>query len=264
MPESRIEIKPIRLALGNAAHDADDYASLIARFKSTASRMQDAWRARYGATGAANDAAADAVALLAIVGEFLTLMPRMDGEYGADAALPLTDAADAVDEALRCLAELESWALRLDLASEVVVLQTAEIAIAYWAMRHDLPIAAPEPVVNALAEQSNRAESRQETAAAYALMQGLIHHLSPTLAADLERSNPERPWRILNLNFAITAVRTGDASMIRYAFDTLNAHLPDERAGFYQEALAVASQPGFPVETRTLIETECARWSQAH
>ena len=116
-------------------------------------------------------------------------------------------------------------------------------------------------IVNALAARSNAATTRQETAAVYALMQGFIQHLLPQLGADLERSNPERPWRLLNLNFAITAIRTGDATMMRYAFNELNLHLPDECAGFYQEALALASRPGFPNETRQLIEVEYLRWA---
>jgi hypothetical protein len=52
--------------------------------------------------------------------------------------------------------------------------------------------------------------------------------------------------------------------MIRFAFDTLNDHLPDERAGFYAEAYALACQPGFPAETRSLIEAEHANWTPAH
>jgi len=96
------------------------------------------------------------------------------------------------------------------------------------------------------------------------MMQGFIGHFSPNHRADLERSNPQRPWRLLNLNFAITAIRTGDPSLMQYAFDTLNANLPDERAGFYEEAHALASQPGFPLATRGLIEAEIARWTRVH
>ena len=131
-------------------------------------------------------------------------------------------------------------------------------------MRHELPIQTTEAIVNALATRSNEAQSKQETAAAYALMQGFIIHLAPQLKADLERSNPERPWRMLNLNFAITAIRSGDAALMRYAFDTLNAHLPDERAGFYEEACTVALQPGFPLDIRALIEAEHAKWARLH
>jgi hypothetical protein len=97
------------------------------------------------------------------------------------------------------------------------------------------------------------------------MMQGFIGHFSPALKADLERSNPQRPWRLLNLNFAITAIRTGEAELMRFAFDTLNSHLPDEREGFYAEASALASQqPGFPPATRGLIDAELACWTRVH
>ncbi|MEO8102543.1 MAG: hypothetical protein ABI790_08450, partial [Betaproteobacteria bacterium] len=101
-------------------------------------------------------------------------------------------------------------------------------------------------------------------AAIYALMQGFIQHLAQTLQADLERSNPERAWRVLNLNFAITAIRTGDAAMMRFAFDTLNRHLPDESEGFFAEAHALALASRLPQETLALIEAECSRLARVH
>jgi hypothetical protein len=259
MPEPKSSVIPIRLLADNAAPPAiADHAPLRARFTCLAESVNDASRQRFGGSPG------DAIGLVAIVGDFLPLMQSLDTQYGADGELPLGDAADAVDEALRCLAELDAWLDRLDVADQREALHTVQLGIGYWAMRHQLPIHAAEPIVNALAAQSNRAGSRQQSAAAYALMQGFIRHLAPALMADLERSNPERAWRLLNLNFAITAIRTGDAAMMRFAFDTLNSHLPDERSGFYDEASALASQPGFPPETRALIEAECARWTRVH
>ena len=258
-----MEIKPIRITI-NAGLDAKDdaLASLDVHFRAAAAAVQTAYRQRYA--GATGGAASDAIALLAVVGDFLAVMSRLDGQYSADAELPVDDAAEAVDEALRALAELESWLIRFDLPDQLVHLQAVEIGVGYWAMRHGLSIYAVEPIVNALAAKSNAATSTQETVAVYAMMQGFISHFSPLLKADLERSNPQRPWRLLNLNFAITAIRTGDDALMLYAFDTLNSHLPDERAGFYEEANALASQPGFPVGPRGLIESEFARWTRVH
>ncbi len=261
MSELKPNSKPIRIRLNNA-DDASlaDHAPLRERFALLAASINDAYRQRFGGAGGATDA----IGLIAIVSDFLSLMRNLDSQYGADSELPLNDVAEAVDEALRCLAELDTWLDRLEQSDKREILHTVQIAIGYWAMRHQLPIHAAEPIVNALAAQSNRAETRQDVAAIYALMQGFVQHLAPGLKADLERSNPERPWRLLNLNFAITAIRTGDAAMMRFAFDTLNTHLPDERAGFYDEAYALACQPGFPVETRALIETEHSRWTRIH
>src|SRR5215468_10016553 len=69
------------------------------------------------------------------------------------------------------------------------------IAVALWAIRHGVAITAAEPVANALAERSNAAASRAELSAVVGLMHGVIDHLRDRLGADLERSNPERPWR---------------------------------------------------------------------
>ena len=258
-PDPKMEIKPIRMTINAGLGEADDALSpLDAHFRVVSHLIQTASHERVG--GGRNDT----VALLDVVGDFLALMSRLDLEYGPDSTLPIEDASEAVDEALRALAELESWLIRFSLNEQLVRLQTIEVGIGYWAMRHGLPISAVEPIVNALAAQANAASSKQETAAVYAMMQGFISHFSATQQADLERSNPQRPWRLLNLNFAITSIRSGDETLMRYAFDTLNGHLPDERSGFYEEAHALASQPGFPQSTRALIEAEIIRWTRVH
>ncbi|MEP7154977.1 MAG: hypothetical protein ABI905_04345 [Betaproteobacteria bacterium] len=270
MPEQKFDIKPIRLLFNNTANNAagtnaddgqdSDYLSMSHRFDGLAVAINESYRQRYGAATGPSDA----IGLLAVTGDFLPLMKSLDSQHGPDSELPLDDITQAVDEALRCLAELDTWLDRLDLEGQKPAIYDLQLGIAYWAMRHRVAILAAEPVVNALAIRANAATTRQDTAAIFALMQGLVAHLSNPLKADLERSNPERPWRVLNLNFAITAIRTGDAAMMRHAFDALNAHLPDERAGFYAEASALASQPGFPPETRELIEAEHRRWTQIH
>jgi hypothetical protein len=259
------ETKPIRLALKNAdalsINNAPDETPLTTRFSPIAAAISEAYRAQFGG---ANLGAGDAIGLTAIVADFLEVSERLDFEYGADGVLPLEDLDEAADEALRAATELDAWLNRFARTDLCPTLHAVMLGIGLWAMRHSLTIFAAEPLVNALASRANEAGSKQETAAAFALMQGFIAHLAPQLGADLERSNPERAWRMLNLNFAITAIRTGDAALMRFAFDTLNKHLPDERAGFYEEAYALASQPGFPIETRALIETEHARWSPRH
>lgn len=135
------------------------------------------------------------------------------------------------------------------------------VGVALWAIRHEVPIQVAEPVANALAWRSNHARSKKELSAVLALMQGVIANVAPRLAADLERSNPERPWRILHANLAITAIRTEDPALIEAAFDALDAALPDERAGFYGEALALALAPGVAPAVREAIEARHRRWA---
>jgi hypothetical protein len=119
----------------------------------------------------------------------------------------------------------------------------------------------PEPldqeivdVVNALAERSNQASSKKELAAVVAIMQAVIENMRPRLGADLERSNPERPWRILHANLAITAIRTEEPALIDAAFDALEKALPDEASSFFAEAQALALSPGISPVVRERIE----------
>lgn len=195
----------------------------------------------------------DADDLFSLLAEFLAFMARTDAEVGPDGPLAQVDADLACADALRAAASLESWLNRFDLKEKQAELDTLIIGIALWAMRHDCVIHVPEPLVNALARLSNQAATRQDVAAAFAMMQGAIEHLKPQLAADLEQSNPERPWRMLHLNFAITAIRSGDIALARHAFSALNAGLPLERAGFYGEALKLGQHAGLPDEMLGLI-----------
>jgi hypothetical protein len=178
----------------------------------------------------------------------LASLEALDRQYGGMAALPVEDADELVASLTTSLAYLEDDDLTL--------------GVALWAIRHDVPITVVEPVVNALAQRSNRAASKQEIAAVFGLMQGLVAHVAPRLAADLERSNPERPWRVAHVNLAITAIRTEDPAMMDYAFDALDAALPDERAGFYAEALALALGPRIAPVVRERIEARQAKWTR--
>ena len=177
----------------------------------------------------------------------LAALEALDRQYGGMAALPVEDADERVASLATDLAYLED--------DDLIV------GVALWAIRHDVALGVVEPVVNALARRSNRAASKQEIAAVFGLMQGLIAHVAPRLSADLERSNPERPWRVAHVNFAITAIRTEDPAMIDHAFDALDAALPDERAGFYAEALALALAPRIAPAVRERIEARQLKWS---
>jgi hypothetical protein len=174
-------------------------------------------------------------------------LESLDRQYGGSGPLQLEGVDDLVASALTGL---------LPLGDPDLV-----IGVALWAIRHDVPLAAVEPVVNALADRSNNAANKQELAAVFGLMQGVIAHVADRLRADLERSNPERPWRLLHANFAITAIRTEDPELIDFAFDALDAALPDERANFYAEALALALSPRIPAAVRERIESRHLKWA---
>ena len=181
----------------------------------------------------------------------LRTLESLDRQYGGHAPLALEGLEEVVAAASTHLAHLEG---RDGIADAV-------IGVALWAVRHDVPLAVVEPVANALAHRSNAAGSKAELSAVFGLMQGVIAHVAPRLAADLERSNPERPWRILHANLAVTAIRAEDAALMDFAFDALDRALPDEARNFYGEALALALAPGIAPAVRERIEARHRAWN---
>lgn len=177
----------------------------------------------------------------------LAMLEGLDHQYGGSAPIELEGTEALVASILVPLARLGD--------ADLV------IAAALWALRHRVEITTVEPVANALAERSNRAKDRHELGAVFSLMQGVIDNVRDRLGADLERSNPERPWRILHANLAITAIRSEDPALLDAAFDALDAALPDERAAFYSEALALALAPGIAAVVRERIEERHRRWT---
>jgi hypothetical protein len=191
----------------------------------------------------------------------LKALETLDRQYGGSTPLRLEDAPELVAATLTELAHLDAEAGRGQGRGAPGEIAQLTVGVALWAVRHDVEITAVEPVANALALRSNHAASRPELSAVFGLMQGIIAHVKPRLAADLERSNPERPWRILHANFAITAIRTEDPALLDCAFDALDEALPDERAGFYAEALARSLAPGIAPEVRERIAARHLKWT---
>jgi hypothetical protein len=189
----------------------------------------------------------------------LGTLESLERQYGGFARLELEDAAELVAALHTQMAHWEAEAGRRKLLAHEEISVLA-IGVALWAIRHGVDIEVVEPVANALAWRSNHAKSKQDLAAVFGLMQGIIAHVAPRLAHDLERSNPERPWRLLHVNFAITAIRTEDPALMDHAFDALDAALPDERSAFYSEALALVLAPGIAPAVRSCIEARHARW----
>jgi hypothetical protein len=189
----------------------------------------------------------------------LRTLESIDRQYGGEGPLPLEDVETLVAATLTDLAYLErdlrgGSPADLDEAAELT------LAVALWAIRHAVPLTVVEPVANALAIRSNGARTPAELSAVFGLMHGVIAHAGPDLAADLERSNPERPWRILHANLAITAIRTEDPALMDMAFDALDEALPDERGSFYAEALSLALGPRVAPVVRERIEARYAKW----
>lgn len=222
-------------------------AALPTRFSQFAQRAAAAHPALCNAL-ADGQSAVDAIAALE--------RQRRGAQLPAVEGLP-----DLLAAAVSAMAPVDA-ALAAD-PSDSLLIEAADlvVALALWGLRHGIPVVPAEPVVNALARQANATRDKNALAGAVHLMQALGENLAPSLAADLERSNPERPWRVLHANRAIAAIRTEEPALIDAAFDALDAALPGECQSFYAEALALTLSPAIPEPVRERIRARHLKWT---
>lgn len=194
--------------------------------------------------------------------EELQALAAIDRQYGGTGPLSLEDAPTLASATIVDLAHLEHDARREGFHDTSVDLAHLALGVGLWAIRHEVPLLpeAVEHVTNALAALSNEAAGKQELSAVYGLMQAFVGHFRPQLGEDRDRGDPRRPWRLLNVNLAVTAIRTEDPQLIEHAFDLLDAALPQERAGFYAEALSIALNPQIAAPVREAIENRHKKW----
>ncbi|TCK17812.1 hypothetical protein DFR30_1061 [Thiogranum longum] len=174
-------------------------------------------------------------------------------------------AADAVTElgeyALGLFEETLGWATRLGLPEVHQDLQTHTISMARWIGRHGGEIQLLEPVVDALAQQANTMCAPDELLTLYQTMGEVIDATADFIREDLEKDNPGRPWRVLQMNRAIVATRTHQTDAMDTAFQALISHLPQDAPKFFSEGMEQMDLLNYPPHVREVMDRYYRKWS---
>ncbi len=171
---------------------------------------------------------------------------------------------DLGDQALMLASELAALAEQLALPDAKADLEKASVGIALWVARHEGEIGELESVVNGFAESANITASEETLRVLFHAMKRVLEHASPSVRADADQTNPHRPWRMLNFNFAIVATRTQDEQLMHDAFDTLGRNLPQDAPGFFEEGLKQSEKSVYGPGVRKLMQEYFSRWAVRH
>ena len=168
------------------------------------------------------------------------------------------------EQALTLAAELAALAEHLELPEARADLEKVSVGIALWVARHDGEISELEFVVNGFAASANITASEETLRTLFQAMKTVLEHAAPSIRTDSDQTNPHRPWRMLNFNFAIVATRTQDEQLMHEAFDTLGRNLPQDAPGFFEEGLRQSGKPVYGPTIRKLMQEYFARWAVRH
>lgn len=194
------------------------------------------------------------------VSQFLLVFDKLDREHGEDEPILLDDVDQLGDHAIGFLMDMAFWAERLRLPKSKMDMEKTALGVAHWLIRHDGELHTLEPLVNSLAASANLTQEPATLKALAQVMGDTIEHAASNIKADLEKSDPARPWRILNLNYAIVATRTQDIHLMHRSFDTLSRYLPEDCTAFFEQGMQQVQKDSFSLPVRELMQDYFNRW----
>ncbi len=220
-------------------------------------------------SGIVDDDAASPTLLASAMQQFMDVIKRMDADLH-DTDGPgnsvwqgggSLDISELGDYGLSLLNDMIYWAQKLELEQSHHQLQSAAYPLALWLARHGAELRNLEPVIDGVAYLANSTADTMVLEDLCAAMGEIIAAVSPTLQHDLENSNPNRPWRVLNLNRGIVATRTYNPAVMEAAFRVLIANLPDDASEFFREGMLQMDALDYPEVVRRVMEKYYRQWS---
>lgn len=202
--------------------------------------------------------------LVEALSQLLFVFDKLDQENGEYSTLPYDDPSELGEHGVHIAGDLATWAERMELNQAKIDVENVAVGIALWVVRHEGEIRALETIVNGFAAQANATSTEDTLRALFRAMQLVIEHAEQSIKQDLDKSNPGRPWRALNFNFAIVATRTQDAQLMHEAFDTLGRNLPEDAPGFFEEGLRQSDKAIYGPVVKSLMQEYFTRWTVRH
>jgi uncharacterized membrane protein len=109
------------------------------------------------------------------------------------------------------------------------------------------------PLVNLIAAISNRLRDQESLKQLLANIENIIHATEQSIQDDMDDRDPRRPWRVLLLNYAITATRTHDPALMDKTFLFLIKNLPDDLKQFFTEGMSQMTALDYPEAVKEVM-----------
>jgi hypothetical protein len=197
--------------------------------------------------------------LLGLLARYQSLPTNVAAE---EDAIPLEarNISSLADYGIQLFSDLAAWARNLQLPNAYDDLRRLSFAFGLWLVQHGAEISTLEPLVDHLAFVANGLRSPTDLEQMYVVVSQIMEAVDPLLAQDLDRSRPERPWRILVLNRAIIATRSHQPALMEQAFQALVELLPEDAPAFFREGMEQMDALQYPEAIREVMEKYSQMW----
>lgn len=212
----------------------------------------------------AADISASPAQLIEAIDQFFVIFERAGNKPDQNPSLSKDSVSEIGEQTISCLFELCAWADKLAMQQEKSILEEVALAVAHWVIRQRAEIRNLEAIVNILAAKANHTSDKTVLTALFHVMNDVIEHAAPQLKDDQDKSDPGRPWRMLNFNFAIVATRSMNKELMIRAFDTLGRNLPEDCPQFFAEGLRQSEKTVYEPGIKTMMAEYFKKWATLH
>ena len=134
-------------------------------------------------------------------------------------------------------------------------------SLAVWFARRDAIIDNLQGTADGFAMLVNQLSQPQDLAETCEIMEEVIEAASEKLQMDEDKSNPWRPWRIINLNSGIAATRSLDPELMERTFEKLGRRLPYDMPDFVADGKRQMVGQNVPEAVSALMNRYAEKWS---
>lgn len=198
--------------------------------------------------------------LIEAMEQVLTITTKVDKEEGESRSITREEVTQLGDYGLSLLLDLMTWAGQLQASHSRAALEQMALAITDWIVRHEGEVRTLEPVVNVLATRANGLRDPRALERLAEFMSGVATHTADFVKQDLEKMNPGRPWRLLNLNRAIVATRSHNPTLMECVFDELIRDFPQDAPDFFAQGMRQMDALDYPPDVRAVMSRYYARY----
>jgi hypothetical protein len=202
--------------------------------------------------------------LIDAINQFFIIQEKLGDKPNPNISLNRDNISLIGEQTINCLADLAYWAEQLSLPDEAALLEEIALSVTHWVIRQRGEIRSLEAIVNLLADKVNQTSDKKMLTALFHVIKDVIQHTAEDLKSDPEKSDPNRPWRMLNFNYAIVATRTMNRDLMVLAFDSLGQNLPEDCPGFFEEGLRQSEKPVYGPEIKTIMAEYFKKWTVLH
>jgi len=186
--------------------------------------------------------------------QFFSILDSIEQQTQTHQEVEQAEMQDLADHGLGLMEELNDWAVKLECDEAQQIFTGLCIPVALWCARQHMSLSQLEPVVNALSKLANNTQDTRLLGEICDAVDVIIEAVVPRIKQDADKSNPGRPWRVLNLNHGIIATRTYDPKRMEAVFEQLLYRLPDDAGEFFREGMQQMEIIGYPQHVRTVME----------